>query len=207
MVAPLFGWSAGDIVQSIKIINKICDAFKESGHASIKYAESTAFLEGFKSILSHIKDYTNDSPAAKYTEAINEQVKLIDASYSQFEKHILKFYPALGTSSTQSEIRKAPKRIKWALKELSDVSGKVAELKKAVADPVVLIGPLLQLQSLYVSSVLARLTTNFKDMKRYNRSYCYTNFETTGGLSIRHVEERLEGYCYYDYGRISRARS
>lgn len=160
MVAPVFGWSAGDIVQSIKIINKICDAFKESGHASTKYAESTAFLQGFKLILSHIKDYTNDSSTAKYTEAINEQVKLIDASYSHFEKHMLKFYPALGATSTQSGIQKAPKRIKWALKELSDVFGKVSELKKAVADPIVLIGPLLQLQSLYVLRVPARLTAN-----------------------------------------------
>lgn len=148
MVVPAFGWSAGDIVQSIRIIIKICDAFKESGHASTKYTDSTAFLQGFQSTLSLIKDYTDDSSTAKYTTAIEEQVKLIDAPYSQFEKHMLKFYPALGASSTQSGIRKAPKKIRWALKELSDISGEVAQLKNAVSGPIVLIGPLLQLQSL-----------------------------------------------------------
>ena len=37
------------------------------------------------------------------------------------------------------------------MKELSEVSGKVAELKKDIAEPLILVGTLLQLHSLYVS--------------------------------------------------------
>lgn len=156
MVVPAFGWSAGDILNSIIIITKICEAFRENGGAASKYAETTSFLEGFKATLSLIKDYTIGSSNAKYTTTINEQIKLIDAPYCQFEMHMLKFCPALGADSTQTEFRKIPKKITWAVKELSEVSGKVASLKKDIAEPLVLVGALLHLQSLYVLS-LSRL--------------------------------------------------
>lgn len=150
MVAPVFGWSAGDIVQSILIITKICQAIRENGGATSKYAETTAFLEGFKSTLSLIKDYTISSSNAKYTVAINQQIKLIDAPYCRFEMHMLKFCPALGANSTQTTLQKIPKKITWAVKEMSEVAGKVAGFKNDVAEPLIFVEPLLQLQLLYV---------------------------------------------------------
>lgn len=148
MVAPALGWSAGEIVTSIKIIIRISKAFKEAGGAVSQFAETTAFLAAFEATLRHIKEYADENPNAKYTEAIIEHVKVIDGLYSKFEKYMLDFCPALGEASTQSSVRKAPKKIKWAVKELSDVSGEVGKLKRAVIDPILFIGPLLLLQSL-----------------------------------------------------------
>lgn len=146
-------------MQSIIIITKICEAFRENGGATSKYAEATSFLEGFKSTLGLIKDYTIRSSNGKYTTAINEQIKLIDAPYCRFELHMLKFCPVLGANSPQTTFRTIPMKIVWAVKELSEVSGKVARLKKDVAEPLTLVGTLMQLQSLYVSP-LPRLTFN-----------------------------------------------
>ena len=148
MVVPAFGWSAGDIVASIKIIVEVSKAFKDAGGASSQFAETTAFLDAFEATLRRIKDYTNDNADAKYTDSIVEQVKLIDGPYSKFEKYMLGFCPALGENSAQSAVQKAPKKIRWALKELSDVSGEVAKLKRAVADPILFVSPLLLLQAL-----------------------------------------------------------
>ena len=148
MVVPAFGWSAGDIAVSIKIITKISKAFKDAGGARSQFAETTAFLDAFEATLRRVKDYIYNNADAKYTDSIVEQVKLIDGPYSQFEQFTLGFDPALGENSTQSAVRKAPRKIGWALKELSDVSGEVAKLKKAIPDPVVFIGPLLLLQTL-----------------------------------------------------------
>lgn len=153
MMVLAFGWSAGDIVHSIIIITKICEAFRENSGAASKYAETTAFLDGFKTTLSLIKDYTITSSNAKNTTAINEQIKLIDAPYCRFEFHMLKFYPALGVNSTQTKLRKIPRKIIWAVKELSEISDKVGGLKKDIAEPLLLVGTLLHLQSLYVSSL------------------------------------------------------
>lgn len=148
MVAPAFGWSAGDLAVSITIIIKISEAFKKAGGASSQFAETTAFLDAFEATLQRIKDYTNDDANAKYTQSIVEQVKLIDGPYSKFEKYMQDFCPALGETSTQSTVRKAPRKIRWALKELSEVSGEIAKLKKAITDPMLFIGPLLLLQTL-----------------------------------------------------------
>lgn len=147
-MAPVFGWSAGDIVQSIIVITKICEAFRENSGAASKYAETTSFLEGFKSTLSLIRDYTISSSNAKYTTAINDAIKLIDAPYCGFELHMVKFYPALAANSTQKSVRKISRKVIWAVKELSEVSSKVAGLKKDTAEPLLLVGTLLQLQSL-----------------------------------------------------------
>lgn len=153
MVTPMFGWSAGDVVVSIRIIIKICEAFNEAGGSTSRYAESTAFLEGFKVTLSKLDAYIRRNPNSEYTAEITQQLKLIDAPYCRFEKFMLDFQPALGTNSNYGRVRKAPGKMKWALKELSAVSGKVAELKKEVCDPLVLVDNLMQLQSLYVSGL------------------------------------------------------
>lgn len=146
----MFGWSAGDIVHSIHIIVKIYEAFKEAGGATSRYAETTAFLEGFKVTLSKLDGHIRRDPDSEYTAEIIQQLKLIDAPYCRFEKFMLDFQPALGAGSTYGTTRKVPRKIKWALKELSAVSGKVAGLKKEVCDPLVLVENLMQLQSLYV---------------------------------------------------------
>ena len=148
MVVPAFGWSAGDIVKSIQIVVKVCEAFKEAGGATTSYAETTAFLESFARVLKSIKDFADNHASAKYTPDIVDQIKLVDGPYCEFEKYLLGFKPSLAADSTQHSYRKAPKKAKWAIKELSNVSGKVSQLKKAVSDPLLCIEPLLLLQSM-----------------------------------------------------------
>lgn len=153
MVTPLFGWSAGDVVTSIHIIVKIYEAFKEAGGAISRYEESTAFLQSFKMTLSKLDAHSRRNRNPEYAAEISQQLKLIDAPYCRFEKFMLNFEPALGPTSSYGNMRKAPKKMKWALKELSVVSGKVAELKKEICDPLILVENIMQLHSLYVSSL------------------------------------------------------
>ncbi|MCJ1455980.1 hypothetical protein MMC28_006337 [Mycoblastus sanguinarius] len=161
MFTPLFGWSAGDVVQSIKIIIKIVEAFKETGGAATKFAETTAFLDHFNTTLNRIKEYASDNTQAKYSATIVDQIKLIDNPYCTFEKYMLEFEPALGEVPTEGRQKKAKKKIKWAMKELSEVSGKVAELKKAVTEPLVFVGQLLLLQTLdSIDGIVKNLPTH-----------------------------------------------
>lgn len=112
MVTPMFGWSAGDIVNSIHILIKICEAFKEAGGATSRYEESTAFLEGFKATLSKLNAHIRRNPNPEYAAEIMQQLKLIDAPYCRFEKFMLEFKPALGTNSNYGSIQKAPRKMK-----------------------------------------------------------------------------------------------
>ena len=162
MVTPAFGWSAGDIISSIRIIIKICEAFKEAGGATSRYEECTAFLEGFRVTLSKLDFHIRRSPDPEYAAEISELLKLIDAPYCRFEKFMLDFQPALSPTSNHSSIRKVPKKIKWALKELSAVSGKVDELKREVCYPLTLLENLMQRHIMYVFGS-AELSQNITD--------------------------------------------
>lgn len=176
----MFGWSAGDIVVSIHILVKICEAFKEAGGASSRFEESRGFLEGFKAILSKLDAHSRRNPNLENAAEIAQQLKLIDAPYCRFEKFMLDFQPALGPTSTYSSIRKAPRKVTWAVKELSTVSGKVAELKKEICDPLILVESLMQLQSLYVLDLVeTRSLLMGCFLKRRSSEYCCATFKAT----------------------------
>ena len=93
---------------------------------------------------------------------------------------MLNFQPALSPTSTYSSIRKVPKKVKWAVKELSTVSGKVAELKKEICDPLILVESLMQLQSLYVSDLIeTRSLLMGLFLKRRSSEHCCATFKAT----------------------------
>jgi hypothetical protein len=77
MPVPLFGWSAGDIVVSIKILYHVADAFSESGGAKDQYAETSTWLRSFAEVLERVKEHVDDNPTAKYTENMRQQVSNI----------------------------------------------------------------------------------------------------------------------------------
>ena len=134
---PMFGWSVGDLALSIKIIIKICQAFKASGGASGRYTETVAFLEGLKSCLTRLNEFADNASNnhSQYAQDFQEQLRLLDGPYAEFEKYMLGFCPALDPSSKQNLVKKSSMKIRWAVSELSDVAGKVAILKKSIADP------------------------------------------------------------------------
>jgi len=145
MPVPLFGWSAGDIVVSIKILYQVADAFSESGGAKDQYPDTSTWLRSFAEDLKRIKEYVDDNPTAKYTENIRQQVSNIGPHYDEFEKYLQRFEPALNSKSTVSITRRAVKKVRWAVKELK---GHVEGLKAAVSGPLTSINLLICLQNL-----------------------------------------------------------
>ena len=51
-----FGWSAGDLVQAISIVYKICKGLKDTGGASSEYQETAAFLHGLGMTLEKLRN-------------------------------------------------------------------------------------------------------------------------------------------------------
>lgn len=108
MVASLFGWSADDIVKSIKILTRTREALKRSGGAVSVYTKMVAFLVGFETMLRRVKEYMNRKPQAKYSADIKEHIKLIVDPCSRFETYMLEFCPALRSKSAFLAFREAP---------------------------------------------------------------------------------------------------
>jgi hypothetical protein len=53
-----FGWSAGDVLATTKIVGKIKFGSKEAGGASDQYTQTVWDLETLRIILHHLKDFT-----------------------------------------------------------------------------------------------------------------------------------------------------
>jgi hypothetical protein len=147
MVVPLFGWSAGDIVVSIKLLNQIAEAFQESGGAKHQHAESWTWLKSFAGDLERVKEYVAEHPDAKHTENIKDQIKNVDPHYVQFEKFLQRFDKAFDSKSSVTTVGKAAKKVKWAIKELR---GQVDALKVGVNGPMMAVNLLIVLQTLSV---------------------------------------------------------
>lgn len=188
-----FGWSPGDIVQSVRIIIKLCEALREADGAEAKYSETTTLLESFARTLTSLRDFTNGNPQAKYSSGIVEQIKLNDRPYAQFEAYLIEYYPSSGAGSTQQSIRKAPKKAQWALKELSEASGKVIELKKAISDPLLCIEPLLLLQSLQsIEDVFAHVS-EMPNTSQFESLMKVVSSDTTRALTG--VEQQIRDFA------------
>jgi hypothetical protein len=143
MVVPLFGWSAGDLVTSIKILYSVASAFKDASGASSQYKETASWLESFASDLERMREYITENPDARYTKNIVEQVGRIDKYYGEFETYLQKYDKGLSSSKGSNVVVGAGKKVKWALQELK---GKVDSLKFAVTGPIVSLNLLLALQ-------------------------------------------------------------
>lgn len=143
MVVPLFGWSAGDIVVSIKILVAVASAFKEAKGAKSQFAESSTWLSTFASDLERIHDYTAENPDARYTANIIGLIGNIDKHYAEFERYLQKYNESLSSNASPNLIAGCVKKIKWSFKELQ---GRVQSLKVAVTAPIVSINMLLALQ-------------------------------------------------------------
>lgn len=145
MVVPLFGWSAGDIVVSIKILRQVGAAFKNTDGAKDQYAEAASWLELFASQLEHIKTYIEANPNARFTSDVAKQIVVIGNAYDKLEKYLRKYEKGLSSHETSNTVTASVKKVKWAVKELK---GEVDKLKSSTAAPILQINLLFHLQEL-----------------------------------------------------------
>ena len=145
MVAPLFGWSAGDVIIAIHILHEVSEAFRDAGGAQEQYAETATWLSSFATLLERLQAHTGDKSNSKYSIDIQKWVVNIGPQYFAFERYLQKYDSALSSRSDISRVKTAFRQVKWALKELK---GHVDHLKVAVSTPLESINLLLNLQIL-----------------------------------------------------------
>jgi hypothetical protein len=138
MVVPLFGWSAGDVVLSIKLLYRVSKAFRDAEGAQKQYAEVAAWLESFAGVLDRIRDFITDSPRSACVPGILKILENIDLAYAKFENYLTKYQvfdeslssnPAHHFGST----RKNARTIMWALREMNDHVNTLKSLRHRTA--------------------------------------------------------------------------
>jgi hypothetical protein len=132
-----FGWSAGDIAVSIRVIWRLVEAFDNAKGAKKEYGASRAFLRGLIPILQRIQQYLENPEKDQFQKDMIEQGRIIGDAYAAFEEHLDK---RLGLSSRRSDVRSIVHTIRWSLDDIQD---KVQKLKRKIVDAIAFLGPLL----------------------------------------------------------------
>jgi|SRR5579862_4882791 len=153
-----FGWSAGDITISIRIIYKVVEAFDSAKGAEKKYAASRSFLRALVPILRRIKQYVENPEEDQFKEDMIAQGKIISDAIASFESYLDK---RVGLSSRESKLQNIKDKLLWSL---DDIQEKVQQLKTRVVDAVAFLGPLLAFEIRYhTTKAFTNVANTFKD--------------------------------------------
>ena len=144
------GVSISDLALAVKVIHKVCSAFRDANGADQQYAATVTFLDAFARTFERMVEYagsvTKSSSSSgddvRLSDDLTAQMRLIYAEYVKFDDYLKKVEPGLSSRSITSRVTA---RAKWAIRELSE---KVDGLKKDVIAPMMLVTPLLAVEVL-----------------------------------------------------------
>lgn len=135
-----FGWSAGDIIATLKLLHQIRSAIRDSGGASSDFQDTLSFLQTLSRTLQHLNASQATPFNPELADNLREQCDHIRAPLAAFLNDVgSRFGPALGVKTTRHWIFGAPRMIQWAL----STSKKTKRLQDRIAVPMVSVGLIL----------------------------------------------------------------
>lgn len=138
--------SFGDIVVAIQLLRTSYRALKNSGESVTKYDESISFLQSFETCMNHVSSYAENNSGDTFSTDIKQQLQELEQPCKRLSNFLKPYQASLNPGSARSAIAKAPKKIKFAVKESH---GEVQALKAAATLPLHTIMTMLILQTLY----------------------------------------------------------
>lgn len=110
-----FGWSAGDIVAALQLLNKVRIALKDSGGSKTDYQDATMFLDTLFNTLTTLKDVQDTSPHTELPQSINDHVVRLGKEINQFLQELQKDYgESLGSFPISSPFKIQARKIQYA---------------------------------------------------------------------------------------------
>jgi hypothetical protein len=140
-----FGWSVGDVVKSTKVLVSVIQAFKTKDGAQERYQQDVAFLESLEITLRRLKGLADSDE--DYASDLSTQLEVLNKPLKDFTEFAERYEASLADSTDldQSAIRKSPRVVKYALR---DLQGEVETLRMAIAHPLGLINTRLNVEQL-----------------------------------------------------------
>ncbi len=131
-----FGWSVGDIVAGLKLLNNIRVALDDCGGASSEYRAETAFLHVLSTTLERVKDLQGAPLDPGINNNIAELIGQVERPVLEFLQDAEKiFEKSLGKTSTRGKMLTAPRKVQWA----TMVAPRVKDLRERIATPMLAV--------------------------------------------------------------------
>nr|WDW19289.1 hypothetical protein [Penicillium meliponae] len=110
-----FGWGAGDIATTIKLINAIVSSLRETSGAREQFQELETELFGLKRALKRIDSLTQSANPANEIQALKFVSLYCVQTLQRFQERIKPFEDSLGSQSQKTRLQAAPRMVRWQL--------------------------------------------------------------------------------------------
>ncbi|OCK99534.1 uncharacterized protein K441DRAFT_730180, partial [Cenococcum geophilum 1.58] len=184
-----FGWSASCLLEAIKLVDKVRKALKEAGGAASQYSDAVGFLESLEATFEHLKSSIENHDSQPYSDSIGTQLKRIDGPWKVFKQYLDQYEESLAEGSKRSKLRKVPKKIQWALK---DINSKIQKLREQIVQPSQIINCLLSLQLLSNHNEQLQLLKDIRTSLMENEDKVHRSLEKHCTCMEQHVDQILQ---------------
>ncbi|KAF8860579.1 hypothetical protein BDZ45DRAFT_309392 [Acephala macrosclerotiorum] len=116
-----FGWSAGDIVATISLVNRVVQCIGGSHDARDHFQELVSELQALSRGLHEISELTKVPGQTPEVQALKFASCSCGETLQRFYNKVRPFEDSLGASSTRSKLRAAPRMVRWELLIKKDV--------------------------------------------------------------------------------------
>jgi hypothetical protein len=110
-----FGWSAGDLIAAVKLINDIISCIRDVGGARDHFQELVIELQGLEKALDEINELAKSSSDIPEISALKFASSACGDTLQRFYDKIKPFKESLGSVSTKGKVRAAPRMVRWEL--------------------------------------------------------------------------------------------
>jgi hypothetical protein len=110
-----FGWSAGDIIATITLVNRVIQCIGGAHGAEEHFQELVSELQGLSRALSEISELVRTPGQTPEIQAIKFASCSCGETLQRFYEKIRPFEDSLGAYSTKSKLKSVPRMVRWEL--------------------------------------------------------------------------------------------
>jgi hypothetical protein len=124
-----FGFSVGDFLSAINLVQTVIDALQSSGQAASTYRELIRELWTLETALMKVKTLEFHEHQSADRIALVQAASQCQLTIDDFWKDIQKYQPHLGSGGSGSRIKDSWMKIKWAMCKFDDLAAFRAALQ------------------------------------------------------------------------------
>jgi hypothetical protein len=142
-MTPAFGFSVGDFISAIQLIQKICEALKTAGGASSHYQRVLVELNGLNNVLHALQKIQPTEEDVGQINTLRAMVHACQLQLSDFFVKLEKYHRSLTPFSQRNPLLTAPRKTQYAVA----MEAETEKLRTYIAANVVCINAFLQAHS------------------------------------------------------------
>ena len=132
MAAPGFGFSVGDVISGIALVQKLIRALNDTAGSRASYRHLISELFNLNEALHEIKNLHLTPAQGAQKTALDQVTQQCQLSIESFLKQNSKFSTSLGSQSSGASWKTNLHKVQWALYE----DGRIDKLRKEITDYV-----------------------------------------------------------------------